>query len=76
MWSDIRNSFERFFELNPKNDSWRHNYALFAWRAHDWDELNRQIPLLGEINYSYFGGQETYDRMVAEAKAREGTGPK
>ena len=76
VWSDIRNSFERFFELNPKNDSWRHNYALFAWRAHDWDELNRQIPLLGEINYSYFGGQETYDRMVAEAKAREGTGPK
>ena len=76
VWSDVRKSFERFFELNPKDVSWRHNYAWYAWRAGDWDELNRQIPLLGEINYSYFGGQEQFDRMLSEAKAREGTGPK
>jgi len=76
VWSDVRNSFERFFELNPKNVSWRHNYAWFAWQSQDWDELNRQIPLLGEINYSYFGGKEQFDRMLAEAGAREGTGPK
>lgn len=76
VWSDVRNSFERFFELNPKNISWRHNYAWFAWQARDWDELNRQIPLLGEINYAYFGDREQFDRMLAEARAREGTGPK
>lgn len=76
VWSDVRRSFERFFELNPKDVSWRHNYAWFAWRAQDWDELNRQIPLLGEINYSYFGGKDQYDRMLAEASAREGPGPR
>ena len=37
--------------------SWRHNYAWFAWAAQDWDELNRQIPLLGEINHAYFGAR-------------------
>ncbi|MFO1461860.1 MAG: DUF4034 domain-containing protein [Verrucomicrobiota bacterium] len=76
VWSDVRSSFERFFELNPNNVSWRHNYAWFAWAAQDWDELNRQIPLLGEINYAYFGGKDQYDRMLAEARARGGAGPK
>jgi hypothetical protein len=76
VWSDVQKSFDRFFELNPKNVSWRHNFAKYAWRAGDWDELNRQIPLLGEINYSYFGGKEQFDRMLSEAKARDGTGPK
>lgn len=76
VWSDVQKSFERFFELNPKNVSWRHNYAKYAWRAGDWDELNRQIPLLGEINYSYFGGKEQFDRMLSEASARQGSGPK
>ena len=35
VWFDVRNSFERYFELNPENVSWRHNYAWFAWRAQD-----------------------------------------
>lgn len=76
VWSDVRKSLERFFELNPKDVSWRHTYAKHAWQARDWEELNRQIPLLGEINYTYFGGKPEFERMLAEAKAREGTGPK
>ncbi len=75
VWADVRTSFERFFEVNPKDVSWRHNYAKYAWRAQDWDELNRQIPLLGEINYSYFGGKKEFERMLQEARSRHGNGP-
>ena len=46
---------------------WRKNYALYAYRAEQWDELNRQLPLLGEINYEFFGGKDQYDKMVRRA---------
>ncbi len=69
VWKDLHAAFEKFFDLNPDETGWRHNYALYAYRAEQWDELNRQIPLLGEINYEFFGGKEKYDKMVREAKA-------
>ncbi len=37
-------------------------------RAEQWEVLNRQIPLLGEINYEYFGGKDEFDHMVKLAK--------
>jgi len=68
VWKDIRASFEKFFTLNPAEKGWRHNYALYAYRAEQWDDLNRQLPLLGEINYEFFGGKDQYDKMVRLAK--------
>ena len=47
---------------------WRHNYALYAYRAEQWDDLNRQLPLLGEINYEFFGGKDQYEKIVRLAK--------
>lgn len=65
VWPDIKLSFERFFELNPKAISWRHNYARYAYWCQQWDALQEQIGLMGDdINYSYFGGREKYDEMV------------
>lgn len=68
VWKDIRSAFEIFFREAPEATGWHHNFALHAWRAQDWKVLNEQIPLLGEINYAYFGGKATYERMLAEAK--------
>lgn len=63
--ADIKRSFEKFFELNPKAISWRHNYARYAYWCEQWDVLQEQINLMGEeINYSYFGGREEFDKMV------------
>ena len=61
-------NLEKFFTLNPEEKGWRHNYALYAYRAEQWDDLNRQLPLLGEINYEFFGGKDQYDKMVRLAK--------
>lgn len=71
VWKDIHAAFEKFFELNPDEIGWHHNYALYAYRAEQWDELNRQLPLLGEVNYEFFGGRQKYDKMVQEAKAHQ-----
>jgi hypothetical protein len=65
VWPDIKLSFEKFFKLNPKAISWRHNYARYAYWCQQWDVLQEQIELMGnDINYSYFGGREKYDEMV------------
>jgi len=69
VWTDLHQAFEKFFRLNPDATGWRHNYALYAYRAEQWDELNKQIGLLGPINYDYFGGKEKFDEMVRQAKA-------
>jgi hypothetical protein len=69
VWPDIRSSYERFFQLNPDAAGYHHNYAWFAYHCEQWDELNRQLALLGPVNYSYFGGEAAYDKMVAEARA-------
>jgi len=68
VWKDIKAAFEKFFALNPQETRWRHNYALYAYRAEQWADLNRQIPLLGEINYEFFGGKDEFDKMVRLAK--------
>jgi hypothetical protein len=76
VWPDIKLAFERFFELNPKAISWRHNYARYAYWCQQWDALQEQINLMGdEINYSYFGGREEYDEMVRLA-AEKGSSEK
>jgi len=75
VWAEVKQSYERFFEINPRDIGWRHNYAKAAWRSHAWKDLNQQVRLLGEINYTYFGGREEFDRMVAEGLAGEGRGP-
>ena len=72
VWKDLKSAFDKYFELNPQDGGWHHNYALYAYRAGQWEDLNRQIPLLGPINYDFFGGKEAFDQMVRQAKAHAG----
>jgi hypothetical protein len=68
VWSDIKSAFDRFFELNPDETSWYHNYARYAYRAEQWEQLNELIPKLGSVNYAFFGGEDEFNIMVQLAK--------
>src|SRR5437867_8002252 len=39
VWTDVRAAFERFFELNPDQVGWRHDYARYAFRCEQWQEF-------------------------------------
>jgi hypothetical protein len=73
VWADMKMAYEKFFKLNPDHIGWRHNYARHAWWAEQWDDLNKQIALLGPINYEFFGGKAEFNKMVAQAKQRSGS---
>ena len=65
---DVQASYERFFELNPKEVSWRHNYAKDAFQCGLYQVFLDQLPLFtGGTNYSFFGGEARFSEMVSEA---------
>jgi len=68
VWPEIKASFERYFELNGEDNSWRHNYVKCAWRCQQWQTLNEQIAKLTQVNYEYFGGEEAFEKMVQTAR--------
>jgi hypothetical protein len=68
VWSDLKSAFDRFFELNPDATGWYHDYAWYAYQAEQWDTLNRIIPKLGQINYSFFGGTNEFNKMIQLAR--------
>lgn len=69
VWADLKQAFDKYFQLNPENTGWHHDYALYAYWAQQWDDLNRELKRLGEINYNYFGGKAEFEKIVAAAKA-------
>ena len=68
VWADLKQAFDKFFRFNPQETGWHHNYALYAYRAQQWVELNRELQLLGPVNYDYFGGKAEFDKIVQAAK--------
>ena len=72
VWEDVRDSFERFFELNPKAVGWRHEYALYAFKCRQLDKFLDLLPQMGWVNYPYFGGEKRFAEMVAEAEQKTG----
>jgi hypothetical protein len=72
VWTDLKSAFDRFFELNPDAIGWYQDYAWYAYQAEQWDTLNKIIPKLGPINYSYFGGTNEFNKMVQLAKENAG----
>jgi hypothetical protein len=72
VWLDLKSAFDRFFELNPEEISWYHNYAWYAYQAGQWADLNALIPKLGPVNFDYFGGEDEFNKMAALAKKHAG----
>ncbi|MGZ8436672.1 MAG: hypothetical protein ACXW3L_06560, partial [Limisphaerales bacterium] len=70
VWPDVKQSFETFFSYHPNEVGWRHDYALAAYKCEAWDDLRKQIKLLGPINYPFFGGREKFEQMVREAEEK------
>jgi hypothetical protein len=70
VWADIQLAYEKFFTMNPKAVQPRQNYAWYAYACEKWDDFNKQLPLLGHTNYAFFGGQESFARMVTLAQEK------
>jgi hypothetical protein len=71
VWPEIKSTLDRFFARNPDAVGWRHNYAWYAYHCGQWDDFNRQLPLFTfGTNYNYFGGRDTFERMVQHARTR------
>jgi hypothetical protein len=69
IWPELKEAFEK---LSVRESGYRHEYFLYAYKCGQWEEMLRQLPLLGAINYTYFGGREQFDKMVATAKEKTG----
>lgn len=69
IWREIKGALDRYYSRYPEDVSWRHNYAMHAYRAEDWEEFNRQLRLFSTgTNFDYFGGRETFERMVENGR--------
>lgn len=67
VWKDIQASYEKFFELNPKELGWRHDYARDAYLCGQYDVFLAQAKLFPWTNYPWWGGQQKFVDMVAKA---------
>ena len=74
VWKDLQRSYERFFELNPKNVSYRHNYARHAYLCGKYQTFLAQLTYFQGTNYAYFGGQPAFEEMIRNAQAKTGVG--
>lgn len=72
VWEDTRRGYERFFELNPTDTSYRHDYARAAYNCGQYQTFLAQLPRFEGTNYSFFGGKEKFDEMVRTAQAKTG----
>jgi len=68
VWQDLRAAFTKYLQAHPNDIKERQEYALFAYRCGDWDELNKQLPLPGKVQYDVFGGKTQYEKMLRFAK--------
>ena len=73
VWLDIKDAFDRFFEVNPDAIGWHHNCAWYAYQCGQWNEFNHQLSLFSAgTNYDYFGGKDKFDKMVGLAREHAG----
>jgi hypothetical protein len=68
VWKDVQQSYDRYFELNPGDISYRHNYALDAYKCREYPAFLRQLTYFQGTNYAFFGGKEAFEKMVKTAK--------
>jgi hypothetical protein len=67
VWPDIKSAFEKYLAGHKDDTVERQKYALFASRCEQWAEFQRQLPLLGDVDYSLFGGRRAFNQLVREA---------
>ncbi|HTL15722.1 MAG TPA: hypothetical protein VL793_00715, partial [Patescibacteria group bacterium] len=70
VWEDVHSSYEKYFQLNPEDYSYRHNYARDAYACGHYPEFLAQTKLFaGGTNYEFFGGEKEFREMLRRASA-------
>ena len=70
VWPDLKAAFDRYFSQDEADSAWRHNYVWCAYRCRQWATVNEELARLEDIDYDYFGGEEAFQKMKAEAQRR------
>ena len=47
-------------------------YALYAYKCGQFDRFLDLLPQMGWVNHPYFGGEERFAEMVADAEQKTG----
>jgi len=68
VWTDVKAAYERCLELNPTDTGKYYDYAWYAYQAEQWDMFLTLTPKLGTVNYDYFGGEATFNKMMQTAR--------
>ena len=69
VWNDVQSSYEKFFALNPKQNEWRHDYAMDAYNCGQSAVFLQQAKLFATgTNYTFFGGKQKFEEMLQMAK--------
>jgi len=67
VWEDVRSSYEKFFQLNPGEYGYRHNYARDAYLCRHYQDFLVQAKLFPWTNYAFFGGEQKFRQMLEQA---------
>ncbi|HZR19320.1 MAG TPA: hypothetical protein VFE51_18675 [Verrucomicrobiae bacterium] len=71
VWADVKAAFEKFYQLNPEDVGYRHDYAHDAFLCGQYAEFLSQTKLFTTgTNYSYFGGEAQFKSMLALAASK------
>lgn len=77
VWTDLRSVYDPFLKQNPQAIRERSQYALYACRAEQWEEADRQFQALGDrVDPSVFPDRNQFGRLRAEASAKAKNGKK
>lgn len=70
VWPDVKSSWEKFFSINSDTVGWQHDYAMDAYRCGHYETFLEQVAqFAGRTNYAFFGGEETFRKMLEKARA-------
>jgi hypothetical protein len=68
VWQDMKASWEKFFQINPRAVRWRYNYARDAFTCEQYADFLQQTKLFGGVtNFTFFGGEQTFNKMLQTA---------
>jgi hypothetical protein len=72
VWADVRDSFQRFYELNPDATYGWHEFASCAYKCEQFNTFLELIARIQQVNYDFFGGEQRLAEMIAFAKLKSG----
>jgi hypothetical protein len=70
VWNDIQAAYDEI-RLRQPGATWYHDYlAWYALKCGQWDAAELELALLNPPNYSFFGGEANFKKLVEDLKKR------